>query len=73
MDNIMNQENQEENGIGELMFADDLVLIAEYQGRLLKMVSTLDQQCKKLWYERQDKRSPAENQFSVTYNYMGKS
>ena len=28
----MNRGNQEENGIEELMFADDLVLIAEVQG-----------------------------------------
>ena len=55
IDNIMKQVNQEENGIEELMFADDLVLIAEDHGRLLEMVSTLDQQCKTLWYERQDK------------------
>ena len=29
MDNIMKRANQEENSIEELMFADDLVLIAE--------------------------------------------
>ena len=28
MDNIMKRANKEENGIDELMFADDLVLIA---------------------------------------------
>ena len=31
MDNIMKRTNQEENSIEELMFADDLVLIAEDQ------------------------------------------
>ena len=47
MDNIMKQANQEENSIEELMFADDLVLMAEDQIRLQEMVSNLDQQCKK--------------------------
>ena len=46
MDNIMKRANQEDNSIEELMFADDLVLIAEYQIRLQEMVSNLDQQCK---------------------------
>ena len=46
IDNIVKEANQEENGTGELMVADDLVLIAEDQGRLQEMVSNLDQQCK---------------------------
>ena len=46
MDNIMKRANQEENSIEELMFADELVLIAEDQSRLQEMVSNLDQQCK---------------------------
>ena len=46
MDNIMKRANQEENSIEELMFADDLALIAEDQIRLQEMVSNLDQQCK---------------------------
>ena len=45
MNNIMKQANQKENCIEELMFADDLVLIATDQGRLREMVSNLDQQC----------------------------
>ena len=48
MDNIMKRANQEENSIEELMFADDLVLIAEDQIRLQAMVSNLDQQCKNM-------------------------
>ena len=43
MDSIMKRANQEENSIEELMFSDDLVLIAEDQSRLQEMVSNLDQ------------------------------
>ena len=46
MDNIMKQANQEENGIEELMFADDVELIADDQSRLQEMISLLYQQCK---------------------------
>ena len=42
----MKQANQEENGIEELMFAYDVVLIAEDQIRLQEMISLLYQQCK---------------------------
>ena len=43
---LIYQAHQEENGIEELLFADYLALIAEYQGRLQEMVSDLDQLCK---------------------------
>ena len=43
----MKRAYQEENSIEELMFADDLVMMAEDQIRLQEMVSDLDQQCKK--------------------------
>ena len=56
MDNIMKRANQEVNGIEELMFADDLVLIAEDQSRLQEMVSNLDQQRKKLWHENLERQ-----------------
>ena len=45
-DNIMKRANQEENSIEELMFVDDLVLMAEDHIRLQEMVSNRDQQCK---------------------------
>ena len=45
MDNIMKRANQEGNGIEELMFVDDLVMVAEDQTRIQEMVSNLDQQC----------------------------
>ena len=48
VDNVMKRANQEENNIEELMFADDLVVIAEDQIRLQEMVSNLDQQCKNM-------------------------
>ena len=44
IDNIMKRANQEENSIEALMFADDLMLIAEDQIILQEMVSNLDQQ-----------------------------
>ena len=42
----MKRENREEDGIDELMFADDLVLISDEQGTLHEMVSNLYQQFK---------------------------
>ena len=62
MDNIMRRANQEENSIDELLFADDLVLIAEDQSRLQEMVSNLDQQCKKLWYENLERQDGSDGQ-----------
>ena len=42
----MKRANQEENSIEEMMFVDDLVLIAGDKSRLQEMVSNIDQQCK---------------------------
>ncbi len=42
----MKRANQEDNSIEELMFTDDLVLVAEDQIRFQEMVSNIDQQCK---------------------------
>ena len=52
----MKRANKEENSIEELMLADDLVLIAEDQSRFQEMVSNMDQQCKKLWYDNLETR-----------------
>ena len=43
----MGRANQEENSIEELMFADDMVLMAEDQIILREMVSELDRRCRK--------------------------
>ena len=42
----MKRANQVENNIEELMFADDLALIAEDHSRCQVMVSNVDQQAK---------------------------
>ena len=52
----MKRANQEDNIIEELMFADDLLLIAEDQIILQEMGSNLDQQCKNLWYENLERQ-----------------
>ena len=48
MGNKMKRANQKENSIEELLFADDVVLIADDQIRLEEMDSNLDQQCKNM-------------------------
>ena len=68
MDNIMKRANQEENSIEELMFADDLVLIAEDQIILQEMVSNLDHQCKKLWYENLEKQDGSDGHQQITHS-----
>ena len=74
----MGRANQEENSIEELMFADDMVLMAEDQIILREMVSELDQRCRKYGMgggSRETGRkwfSPAENPFNVTWNWMGR-
>ena len=56
MDNIMKRANQEENSIEELMFADDLVLIAEDHIRLQEMVKKPWPAMQKLWYENLERQ-----------------
>ena len=69
MDNIMKRANQEENNIEELMFADDLVLIAEDQIRLQEMVSNLDQQCKNMpWYDNLKRQDGSDGHKEITHS-----
>ena len=64
----MKRANQEENSTEELMFADDLVLIAEDQIRLQEMVSNLDQQCKKNWYENLERQDRSDGHQQRTHS-----
>ena len=79
MDIITKQAKQEKNSIEELMFADDLVLIAEDQIILQEMVSNRDQQCKKYGMRiSRDKtevmvtsREPIQFFFILSHFYVG--
>ena len=68
MGNIMKRANQEENSIEELMIPDDLVLIAEDQIRLQEMVSNLDQQCQKIWYENLERQDGSDGHQQRTHS-----
>ena len=68
MDNIMKRANQEENSIEEMMFAEDLVLIADDQIRLQEMVSNLDQHCKKIWYENLERQDGSDGHKQRTHS-----
>ena len=68
MDNIMKQANQEDNNIEELMFAVDLVLIAEDHIRFQERISNIEQQCKNMWYENLERQDGSDGHQQRTHS-----